>query len=148
MRFQLFRVESGSGIRAERVAVGIVGIRGKAETHRAGVALATPGIEAREPCSATERENENPRCQRIERAEMADAAKSDEAAHGFDDVVRSLSTRLIDDEDSVERRRLWGPGHEVRFGIAAKPPAALRFLRGLDFSQQIINVLAVFFRLF
>ena len=33
---------------------------------------------------------------------MADLAKSDKPAHGFNDVVRSFSARLINDKDTVD----------------------------------------------
>jgi hypothetical protein len=61
---------------------------------------------------------------------MSDLAEAGEAAHGLDDVVRRLSARLIDHEDSIERRRLWDSRHfglgrsagfePARFGAAAR----------------------------
>ena len=88
------------------LAIRVVGIGRETEPHGAGVALAAAGVKARETSGAAEREHQHAGRQRIERAEMADLAKSDQPAHGFDDVVRRLAARLIDHEDSVDGRRL------------------------------------------
>jgi hypothetical protein len=44
---------------------------------------------------------------------MPDLPESDEPAHRFDDIMRGLPARLVDDEDSVNRWRLWCPWHFV-----------------------------------
>jgi hypothetical protein len=65
---------------------------------------------------------------------MSDLAKAGEAANGFDHVVGRLSARLIDHEDSIERRRLRDSRH---FGLgrsAAFEPATFGAAARYDFS--------------
>src|SRR5579862_793191 len=67
---------------------------------------------------------------------MADLPKSNEPAHGLDDVVRSCSARLINHKDTVDGRRLWLPGHMLRL-----------FPRTFCVSQELIDAIANFFGL-
>src|SRR5208282_5704835 len=94
-------VQRGSRVRTERFSIGVIRIGLKTETHRAGVAFAASSVETRQARGAPQRQHQHARGLRIERAQMADAAKSRELAHGFDDVVRSLSRRLIDNQNSI-----------------------------------------------
>ncbi len=160
--FELRGVERGGLVRPERFAIRIVGIGGKAETHRAGIALAAAGIESRQPRGAAERQHQHARGQRIERAKVPDLPESDQAAHGFDHVVRGFSARLIHHEHSVEGRRKRCSGM-LRFRFFSRRPSCGRcdsefaesfrqassaiIFRLLHFAQKIVDVLAVFFRL-
>src|SRR3984893_11845624 len=58
---------------------------------------------------------------------MADLAETDQAAHRLDHVMRSFSSRLVDNQDSVEGEGLWGSRHEIDF---AATPGCCRHLWG------------------
>ncbi len=96
-------IDLWSRIRAERRAVGVVGVRGKAEAEGGVVALAAPNIKLCEARGAPEQQHQNARRQRVERAEMADLPETDDAAHRIDHVVRRSAARLVDDQCAVER---------------------------------------------
>src|ERR1700722_843936 len=106
-------VQDRSGICSQGFAVGIVGVGFKTKTHRAAIALAATGIKTCEARGASERKNQDAGSERIERAEMADAAKAHDPPHGFDNVVRSFPGGFVDDNNSVEGRRLWWMRHLV-----------------------------------
>ncbi len=115
-------IELRSRVRTERRAIGVVGVRGKAEAERGVVALAASHIKLREARGAPEQQHQNARRQRIERAEMADLPKPDDAAHGFDDVVRRPAARLVDDQGAVQRRGLrfsWHGSCRTGFSLSA-----------------------------
>ena len=98
-------VERRRHIRAERGAVGVVGIGGEAEPESRIVALAAAGIKLRETRGSAEEQYENAGRQRIERAEMADLAEAEQAAHGVDSIVRGSSARLVQHQRAVNRGR-------------------------------------------
>ena len=114
------RSSTRSGVRAQRRAVGIVGVGGEAEAERRVVALAASRVKLREPRGAAEQQHQHAGRQRIERAQMADLAESEDAAHGVDDVVRRPALRLVDDQGAVERRGLRFSWHG-RCGYFATP---------------------------
>ena len=92
---------------------------------------------------------------------MADLSETDHAAHRLDHIMRGFSSRLVDNQDSVEGKGLWSSGHEIDFasprrmlaGIfgapSSVPPrrAALRFFRVTHFAEQVVDALPVFLRL-
>ena len=106
MGVQRFGIEFGRGIRAERLAIGVVGIGRESETDRAGISFSPAGIKAREARGASQGQDQHAGGERVERAEVTYSAEAHESPHGFDYVVRSLPGRLVDDENSVEWRRL------------------------------------------
>jgi len=53
-----------------------------------------------------EKKDEDAGSQRIERAKVADLAETQETASGFDDIVRGLSSRFVNDESAVDGRWL------------------------------------------
>jgi hypothetical protein len=135
-RSDLFRVKRRRRIWAERLSIRVIRVGGKTEPHRAAISFAPTRVKAGESCCASERQHQHTCCERIERSEMADLAKADEPAHGFNDIVRSFSARLINDKDTVDGRRLWLPGHTLRL-----------LPRTFCVSQQLIDAIANFFRL-
>src|SRR5271154_866936 len=82
-----FRINRRGGIRTEPLAIGIVRIRCETKSPRAAIAFAPAGIKTREACGATKRQDEHPRRQRIERAEMSNLPKANKPAHRFNNVV-------------------------------------------------------------
>src|ERR1700690_715144 len=88
MRCDLFRSQGRRGIRPQRFAIGVVSVRFESKTHGAAVPFAAAGVETREPRSTAERQNQYSGRQRVERPEVADAAKTNNAAHGFNHIVR------------------------------------------------------------
>ena len=110
-RLNRLRIKRRRGIFAERVSIGVVCVRRESEAHRAGVSFSTAAVEAREPRGPPQSEHEHAGRQRIERAEMADLAKANHAAHGFHHVVRGFPAWLVNDKNSVNGRRLWGSRH-------------------------------------
>ena len=117
-RRDLSGIQLGCGIRVERFAVGVMGVGGKPEADGAGVAFAAAAIKPCEACGATQSQNQDARCKRVKRAEMANLPKANQAPNGFDDIVRSFPARFIDHEDSVNRRRLSWSGHDFRRDVA------------------------------
>src|SRR5580704_18081470 len=105
-RRDLFGIQRGCGIRTERFAIGVIGVGGKPETDGAGVTLAAATVKPCQTSGAAQRQDKDAGCKRVERAEMANLPKADEAPNGFDDIVRSFPARFIDHEDSVDWRRL------------------------------------------
>ena len=63
-------------------------------------------IKLREPRGPAEQQHQHAGRERIECAEMADLAKSENAASGVHDVVRRSALRLVNDQGAVERRGL------------------------------------------
>jgi hypothetical protein len=100
--FECGGVEGWRGIRALRLAVGVVGVGGKTETEAGVIALAAAIVELYETCGLSEEQNENAGGQRIECAEMADLAKAYEMTDGIHYVVRCFALRFVDDQGAVE----------------------------------------------
>ena len=69
------------------------------------IALAAARVKLRESRGASEQQHQYAGCQRIERAEMADLAEAQHAAHRLDHVVRGSAARLVDHQRAVEGRR-------------------------------------------
>lgn len=99
---KLFGIERRSGIGTECGAVGVIRIRGETEAERGFVTLAPAGIELCEARGASQEQHQDASGQWIERAEMADLAKSEQAADGVDDVMGGAAAGLIDHQRAIE----------------------------------------------
>jgi hypothetical protein len=113
MRGDFFGVECGGRIGPERFAIRVVGVGFESETHGAGVALAAARIKTREARGAAQGEHQDAGGERVESAEVTDAAKTDDAAHGFDDIVRGFAGRFVNDNDPVEGGRFGWTRHNL-----------------------------------
>src|ERR1700726_1662393 len=110
---EFFRIQRRRGIRAGGLAICVIGVGGKSKTHSAGVSFAPPAVEPRKTRGAPQRKHQHARCQRVQRSEVPDAAKAYQAADCFHHIVRSLSARLIHNQDSVKRQRLYFSRHRI-----------------------------------
>ena len=132
----LFRVERRRRIRSERLSVCVIGIGGKTEPHSAAVSFTPACVKASEARCPSQSKNKHPGRKRVERSKVAYLAESNKPPHGFHDIVRRFSARLVNDKDTVDGRRLWLPGHTLRL-----------FPRTFHVAQQLIDAIANFFRL-
>src|ERR1051326_853220 len=87
--------------RACGLAFGVVGIGGKTKTNGALVGLLGGVVELGEASEAAHDQRKDAGGHGIEGAEMADGALIQDAADTVDDVVRSESGGLVDDENGV-----------------------------------------------
>src|SRR5580700_4463943 len=108
---EVFFIQLRVGVRAERRAVRVVGIGGKPEAEGALITLAAAGVKLSETRGPSEEQNQNAGSERVQRAQMADLPKAEDAADGFDHVMRGASARLIDDESPIVWRRTWFASH-------------------------------------
>src|SRR4029077_1937636 len=116
-------IQLRTGIRAEGSAIGVIGVRGKAETDGAVVAFSASRIKLRKACGAPEEQDQNPSCQGIKRPQVTDLAKAEDPAGRFDHVVRSESAGFVDDKSAIigSRTRLAGHGRNPLEGGTPHP---------------------------
>src|SRR5487761_252134 len=142
--FERITIQCRRAVRTLRLSVGIVSVGRVAKAHGAVVTLAASRIKPRETRGAAEKQDEDAGRQRIKRAQMADLAKANQAAHRLDDIVRRFAGWLVDDERAIDVRRLnisWHQRRERR----ENSTRSLRFSLTFAFLQKIVDAVAVLF---
>src|SRR6185369_16863113 len=109
-----------------QLAVEVVGRRAGTEAHGGAIGLVVAEVVLDEARRATEEQRQHAGCERIERAAVADPARSAEATDERDDVVRRRSGGLLDHEDPVHSRRVRLPRHLRPQACAGRETASAR----------------------
>src|SRR5579864_2662988 len=99
--FKFIFLQSDILRRAGGLAFGVVGVGGKTKADGAFIGLLRCGVELGEAGEAANDQRKDAGGHGIESAEMADGTLIQDAADTVDDVVRSESGGLVDDENSV-----------------------------------------------
>ena len=90
------------GSRSHDLAVGIQGVGLLAEAPRRRVRLREVAEVAQEACRSSDAEDQQAGGHRVQRARVADLARSERSAHHVDDVVRGHAGGLVDQHQPLD----------------------------------------------